>query len=37
MLEGTTISAIVAIERGIVTEVKSPSIPLGAHLISITD
>ncbi len=37
MLEGTTISATDAVTRGIVTEVKSPSIPTGTQLISVTD
>jgi ATP-dependent protease ClpP protease subunit len=37
MLEGTTISANDAVVRGVVTEVKSPSIPVGTQLISVTD
>lgn len=37
MLEGTTIPADNAVERGIVTEVKPPEIPQGTQLISITD
>lgn len=37
MLDGTTISAADAVAKGVVTEVKSPSIPTGTQLISVTD
>lgn len=37
MLDGTTIPAEDAVSRGIVTEIKSPSIPKGGIVISITD
>lgn len=37
MLDGTTLSAVQAVERGVATHIKNPEVPAGTHIVSIVD